>query len=168
MTDIKNVKNRVIFTLIAVVLVMVTAVLVLAYNNDYSLKPKEGSWNVEFTSIAEGEKTGGAISRKKPYHTGTYASFFVDFISPGDSMVYDMQVSNKGNLDAMLDDIIYIKNTYEDAIKYEVIGINEGDVLKAGASKNFQVKVSYILNSNIAVTFEAPISITFNYVQYIK
>ena len=107
------------------------------------------------------------MSRKKPYHTGTYASFFVDFVSPGDSMTYDIQVSNRGNLDAYLKDIIYVTSPNKEEIKYELIGVNEGDMLKAGASKNFKIKVSYILHSNVAVTFNKPISITFNYVQHI-
>ena len=165
--DVRKVKNRVIFTLTIVILIMVTGILVLAHNNDHFFKPEPPRWSVEFTSIAEGEKTGGAVSRKRPYHTGTYASFFVDFVSPGDSMIYNMQVSNKGNLDARLKDIIKVTSPNKEEIKYELIGINEGDILKAGTSQNFKIKISYELDSNIAVTFNKPISITFNYVQNI-
>lgn len=168
MTDVRKVKNGVIFTLLIVIAIMVTGIFVLAHDNDFGPRPQPARWDVEFTSIAEGDKTGGARSRKKPYHTGTYASFFVDFVSPGDSMVYDMQVSNKGNLDARLQDIIEVTSQNKKEIKYEIIGIKEGDILKAGTSKNFKIKISYILHSNVAVTFNKPISITFNYVQYIK
>lgn len=168
MTDVRKVKNRVIFTLVVVILIMVTGILVLARNNDYGHKPEPARWDVEFTSIAEGEKTGSAVSRHKPYYVGTYASFYVDFVAPGDSMVYNVQVSNRGNLDAKLQDIIYVTNEQKKAIKYELIGINEGDILRAGTSQNFKIKVSYELNSNEAVTFNKPITITFNYAQYIK
>lgn len=168
MTDVRKIKNRVIFTLLAVILIMVTGIFVLAQNYDFKKPPEAGRWSVEFSSIAEGEKTGGAVSRKRPQYTGTYASFFVDFVLPGDSIVYDMQVANYGNLDAKLADIIYITSPNKEAIKYELIGIKEGDVLKAHTTQNFKVKVSYVLDSNVAVTFNKPISITFNYVQYIK
>ena len=82
-------------------------------------------------------------------------------------MIYNMQVSNKGNLDARLKDIIKVTSPNKEEIKYELIGINEGDILKAGTSQNFKIKISYELDSNIAVTFNKPISITFNYVQNI-
>jgi len=87
---------------------------------------------------------------------------------PGDSIVYDVQVSNRGNLDAKLKDIIYVTSPNKEAIKYEVLDIKEGDILEAGTSKNFRIKASYQLDSNIAVTFNKPISITLNYVQHIK
>lgn len=169
MIDQRKVKNRVIFTLLVVIVIMVTGIIVLASNNKYGISHESGSrdprWKVEFTSIAEGEKTGKATSRYKPYYVGTYASFYVDFVAPGDSIVYDIQVSNLGNIDAELEDIIYVTNPYKDAIKYELIGIREGEELKAGRSKNFKIKVSYDLHSNVAVKFDKPISIVFNYEQ---
>jgi len=169
MMDVRKVKNRVIFTLSLVILIMVTGILVLAHNNDYGKKPQQPAlWNVSFTSIAEGEKQGLATSRYTPYYIGTYASFYVDFVVPGDSIVYDVQVSNRGNLDAKLKDIIYVTSPNKEAIKYEVLDIKEGDILEAGTSKNFRIKASYQLDSNIAVTFNKPISITLNYVQHIK
>jgi len=163
--DTQKVKNRVIFVLILVLLVMVTGIIVLAH--DYDFKPSHPSprWQVEFTSIAEGEKKGNASSRYKPYYVGTYASFYVDFITPGDEMVYDIQISNLGNINSRLKDIIYITNPYKDAIKYQIVGLNEGDKLKAGVSKNFKIKVSYEPSSNITYKFDKPISITLNYVQ---
>ena len=168
MTDVRKVKNAVIFTLLVVISIMVTGIFVLAQNYDVKKPTEAGRWRVEFSSIAEGEKTGGAVSRHKPYYVGTYASFYVDFVAPGDSMVYDMQVANYGNLDARLKDIIYVTSPNKEAIKYELIGIKEGDVLKANTTQNFKIKVSYELNSSVAVTFNKPISITFNYVQHVK
>lgn len=165
----KKTKNVVIVTMLMVIVVMITAVVVLARNNDI-FKPRPdgngtGKWKVLFTSIAEGEKTGNAKSAMYPYYTGTYASFYATFEAPGDSMVYDVQISNLGTLNSKLSSIIYITNPYKDAIKYEVIGINEGDTLKAGEVRNIKIKISYELTSTVAYTFDKPISILFNFVQ---
>ena len=84
---------------------------------------------------------------------------------PGDSITYDLQVSNLGNLDSVLNNIEIITSPNKEAIKYEIIGIKEGDELLAGEVKNFQVKVSYILDAEEAVTFNKPISIVFDFRQ---
>lgn len=164
--------NKLVFTVLVIIFVMVTAVVVLANQNGW-LKPGSGHghgdgdarWKVEFTSIAEGEKTGEASSRYAPYHTSTFATFYVDLVVPGDSITYDIQVSNRGTLDATLDEIYLITNRYKDAIKYEILGIDEGDILKKGTSKNFKVKVSYELTATEAVEFDKPISMSFVFKQ---
>ena len=74
-------------------------------------------------------------------------------------------MSNLGNLDAKLKNIVYGANSYGNAIKYEIIGIEEGEKLKAGRSKNFKVKVSYVLHSNVAVEFDDEILIAFYFAQ---
>ena len=95
MAESHKIKNRVIFTLLVVILIMVTAIVVLAYNNDYGHKPghsSDGRFRVEFTSIAEHERNGEATSRFAPYYVGTNAYFHVDFVKPGDFMTYVIQV----------------------------------------------------------------------------
>jgi len=163
----KQVKKIVAISLV-IICVMITAVVVLAHNNEI-FKPTKPSpsaiWKVEFTSIAEGEKVGKATSRKLPEYTGTSASFYVDLVMPGDSIIYDLQVSNLGNLDSVLNNIEIITSPNKEAIKYEIIDIKEGDSLLAGEVKNFQVKVSYILDAEEAVTFNKPISIVFDFRQ---
>jgi len=162
----KNIKRLIVLT-IAIIAVMVTAAIVLAHDNDL-FKPgssADGRWKVEFTSIAEGEKTGNATSRHRPEYTATRASFFVDFVAPGDSIVYELQVANLGNLDSVLSDIILITSPNKEAIKYEIIGIKEGDRLDAGEVRNFKIKVSYDLNAQEAVAFNKPVSITFEFRQ---
>lgn len=167
MTDTRKVKNRVIFTLLVVILIMVTAIVVLAHNNNYGWKPDISSpkWDVEFTSIAEVERTGGAIPKKRPSYSSTRASFFVNLYLPGDSITYELQVSNLGNLDAELENIVYITSPNKDVIRYELIGIREGDELEAGETKNFKIKISYVLDSNEAAKYNKPISIVLEYRQ---
>lgn len=165
MSENKKFKNKLIMVVLLIILAMVTAATVLAHNNKFKPETNHGSgdarWKVEFTSIAEGEKTGNATSRYMPYYTATYASFYVDFVAPGDSITYDVQISNLGTIDSVLSSIDFITNPYNDAIKYEIEDINVGDVIKKGESKNIKIKVSYELDSNIAIEFDKPISISF-------
>ena len=75
-------------------------------------------------------------------------------------------------VDRIEDDIVILENRNNNTmIEVDIqefdFDINEGDILKAGTSQNFKIKISYELDSNIAVTFNKPISITFNYVQNI-
>lgn len=165
-----NKKTKKLVTVVLIVIaIMVTGVIVLAHNNDIFKPSKpsgsDGRWRVEFTSIAEGEKIGNASSRHMPYHTSTYASFYVDFVVPGDAITYDLQISNLGTLDSVLDDIDIITNPYNDAIKYEIEGINVGDKIKHGESKNFKIKISYELHATEVVEFDEPISIMFTFKQ---
>ncbi len=172
MTDnSKSLKNKVIVVLLIVIAIMITAIIVLAYDNDHFIKPGEGDnqgdarWKVEFTSIAEGEKIGKAESRYIPYYTSTYASFYVDFVAPGDAITYDVQISNLGTLDAKLSNILYLSSPFKDAIKYEVEGLNLGDVIEAGEVVNFKIKVSYELDSTVAIEFDKPITLSFIFTQ---
>ena len=93
------------------------------------------------------------------------ASFFVDLYLPGDSITYELQVSNLGNLDAELENIVHITSPNKDAIRYELIDIHEGDKLDAGETKNFKIKISYVLDSNEAAKYNKPISIVLEYEQ---
>lgn len=164
----KHVK-KIIVAVLFFLAIMVTGVVVLAHDGALFKPSKpgtgDGRWQVEFTSIVEGEKTGFSESRYHPWYTATHASFHVDFAVPGDSIVYDMQVSNFGNMDAVLDDIDVIHNAHKNAIKYELIGLKEGDKLRQGESKNFKIKISYELHSEEADTFSSPISLVLTYVQ---
>ena len=163
--DRKRIKKMIIMALI-VISVMVTAAVVLAHDYHW-IKPEypKPKWKVEFTSIAEGEVVGAAVSIKKPQYSSTNASFFVELTAPGDSMTYELQVSNLGNIDSVLDDIVFITSPNKDAIKVELIDIHEGDRLNARESRNFKIRIYYELHATEAIEFDKPISIVLNYKQ---
>lgn len=161
----KDIKKLIIMVLI-MISIMLAATFVLAHDYHW-IKPEkpQAKWKVEFTSIAEGEVVGAAVSRKKPQYSSTNASFFVDLTAPGDSMTYDVQVSNLGNIDSVLDDIVFITSPNKEAIKVELIDIHEGDRLKAMESRNFKIRIYYELHATEAIEFDKPVSIVLNYKQ---
>ena len=169
MADSRKMKNMVIFTLLIVIFIMVTGIVVLAHNNYHIIKPGSGSNNkdfrIEFTAVKEHEKRGNVTSKFEPYYVGTNAFFEVEFIAPGDFITYVIQVSNLGNVDAELEDIVYVTAPNRGPVKYEVLGIKEGFELKRGKSYNFKVRVYYETDASSMEEFNKPIQINFNFEQ---
>ena len=123
------------------------------------------SWAIAFTNITEGTPVGGATNVEPASIDGTTAKFNVDLVSPGDSMTYQITVSNTGSLDAVLNDII-VSETGSDAIKYTVTGVSEGTTLDAGETNTVTVKVEY--DSSVVGQPESTtrdLYVTLNYVQ---
>ena len=58
------------------------------------------TWDVEITSITPHVYEGSVYDVASPTYTATTASFHTGFKSPGDSMIYEVKMTNKGSLDA--------------------------------------------------------------------
>ena len=72
----------------------------------------QGNWSVKITNmkLLEANKTGRATEVSSSY-TNTTASFEADLYMPGDSIEYEVTVTNNGNIDAVLNDIKQTKTT---------------------------------------------------------
>ena len=60
---------------------------------------------------------GDAVNKVDPSYTATTANFSVGFTQPGDSITYDITVTNKGTLDAVVESINVVKGDNQ-AITY--------------------------------------------------
>jgi len=143
-----NFKHFVIVVLFVCVLVMGIAFSLfssqLALRGNASLAQPGASWNVEIVGV-KSETTGKALNRGLSYDDLT-ASFDATMHDHGDSIKYTLTVKNNGTLDAELDAIvssIESEETGNSGVVYELSGITKGDVLKAGETTSFVVKVSY-------------------------
>ena len=132
-----------------------------------------GNWNVEFTKISEGTLVG-AQTKGIPSYDATSATFEVDLAYPGASATYNIEVSNNGNIDAVLDSITGVdtaNNTEPTEIKYTVTGVNVGDSLLASNKAVVTVKVEWVATTEEGKTDVIPekttktATITLNYVQ---
>ena len=65
----------------------------------------DSTWKVEITNITSKDVVGDAVNKTDPSYTTTTANFSVGFIQPGDSITYDITVTNKGTLDAVVESI---------------------------------------------------------------
>ena len=120
---------------------------------------------VKITDILSSVQSGSASDAVAPTHTDLTATFSTNLVSPGDSMKYDITVSNEGSIDAVLESIDV--NTGEnEAITFETSGIENGDKLEASQTDILTVIVSY--NSSVTSQPEntnSTITVTLNYKQ---
>ncbi len=99
------------------------------------------NWNVYISSITVSEENGG-VSHEASVSDKLTASFRVGLNEPGGYVLYDITVNNDGNLDAVLQKIT-IAEDEDDAIKFTLLGIEEGDPLLMQNTKTFQIKVEW-------------------------
>ena len=93
------------------------------------------------------------------------ANMEANFYLPGDTITYEVTVSNLGSLDAILDSI-KINMDSQDIIEFKVDGIMSGDVLKQGESTKFDVIMKYNENITEQPDMESVIfNMNLNYLQ---
>jgi len=137
-------RNIIIGSLCAVVLLM--AVGYAAFQTVLNIQGTSNitsSWNVKITNVTSKNIVGTAINNGDPTFEELSATFKTSLQAPGDSIEYDITVSNAGSLDAKLDEIT-LSDTNNPAIKFTASGITKGDVITAGSTKVLTVKVEYL------------------------
>jgi len=167
-------RNIIIGSLCTVLLLMVVGYAAfstaLNINGTSSIS---SNWDIKITSITEGTKIGSATTtvdesgNKKISGVGTLtASVEADLVSPGDSIEYDITVTNAGSLNAKLEKIT-LSESNNPAIKFETSGLTEGETLTAnGGTATLKLKITY--DSNVTSQPEnttGTISVTLDYVQ---
>ena len=163
----KNKKTLMIGILCALVCVMAVGYALLAQElNITGTSSIDSTWKVEITNIIEKDIIGDATSKETPSYTSTTANFSVGLIQPGDSITYDIEVTNSGTLDAVLESI-NVSMGENDAITYTTSGLKKGAKLTKNGGKNtLTVKVEY----NPEVTSQPTntgkeLTVTLNYEQ---
>ncbi len=137
-------RNIIIGSLCAVVLLM--AVGYAAFQTVLNIQGTSNitsSWNVKITNVTSKNIVGTASNNGDPSFEELSATFKTSLQAPGDSIEYDITVSNAGSLDAKLDEIT-LSDTNNPAIKFTATGMTKGDVITAGSTKVLTVKVEYL------------------------
>ena len=105
----------------------------------------DSTWRVEITNITQKELVGGVTEKSKSY-TATTANFDIGFTQPGDYVIYDIEVTNSGTLDAVISNINVVTDN-NPAIIYTTSGLKRGDTIeKNGNKKYLTVKIEYDSN----------------------
>ncbi len=104
------------------------------------------NWDIKITNITSKGIVGDATDEESQVVDDLTASFKVNLVSPGDSIMYDITVKNNGNINAELEKININKQT-SSAINITYEGIEAGEILNSSDSITFTVKVEY--NPNI-------------------
>lgn len=164
--DNSKLKKIIIFVLVVTIFIMSSAYAILyqqlRINGNASVV---ASWKVEITGIREANKTGSASSVSIPTYTSSTATFNAQLLELNDSIDYVVTVKNNGKIDAKLNNITTSQNG-GNVIAYEILGVSENAVLKAGESLDVTVRVKIAPNvTSIDETVNSSITIIFNYIQ---
>ena len=122
------------------------------------------NWSVKITDIQSKVVSGTPTNASAPTHTDTTATFRTTLTSPGDTMQYDVTVSNEGDIDAKLDKITVPEST-NPAIGFEVSGIEEGSLLEAKQIALLTVIVKYNDVTEQPSDLTADLEVTLDYSQ---
>ena len=122
------------------------------------------NWSVKITDIQSKVVNGTPANASEPTHTDTTATFRTTLTSPGDTMQYDVTVSNEGDIDAKLDKITVPEST-NPAIGFEVKGIEEGSLLEAKQTALLTVTVKYNDVTEQPSNLTADLKVTLDYSQ---
>ena len=158
------------------IIITVLSVLVVAMAVGYALLTQEltingtasidSTWKVEITNITSKDVVGDAVNKTDPSYTATTANFSVGFTQPGDSITYDITVTNKGTLDAVVESITVNKGD-NPAITYTTSGLKRGDkIAKNNGTNTLTIKVDYDSSVTTQPTSTTNnITVTINYQQ---
>ena len=142
----KTYKNRIIFSLFLAFIIMAIGYIPLAYKAKFGVVDQSKFWDIETNVITSGTIHGNASENFKPYSIANTLYFAVILKEPGDYITYDVEIKNKGRLDAILDKMLIDINDEQNqqkAIKFTVSGIKEGELLRAGRSATISIKVEW-------------------------
>ena len=161
-------KKIIIITLSIIVVLMTVGYAIFSISlNITGTANIVSTWNIEFTKIVKQSAVGGVTETKTPTASGTTATFNVDFKSPGDKIIYEITVENKGTLNAIINNI-NANELGSDAIYFKISGIKKGDTLLANKTTTFTVEIGY----NESITSQPNLTINnltleVNYIQYV-
>ena len=138
-------KTKKIIMIVMCCLICVMAIGYAAFATNLTINGTaniDSTWDIEFTSVQKFISRGSITEIAAPTASGTTATFNVDLQSPGDQIIYLINIENKGTLDAVISNIT-ATDTGSDAIKFEIVGAKKGDKVKSGGSKSLAVTIEY-------------------------
>ncbi|MBR2840431.1 MAG: hypothetical protein IKF01_01010, partial [Bacilli bacterium] len=101
------------------------------------------NWDVEITGISAPTINGSAEEESVPTYDKLSANINVNLYEPGDSVEYDVTISNLGSIDATLDN--YTLGTSTDSMIVTFSNFTKGEILykkgHSNSTKDVHVKV---------------------------
>ena len=183
-------KNIIIGSLVVAIVTMAIGYAVLSQQLKVNGTANiSGDWDVRMTNITEGTPSNSAGATVTATNvipavieSSKTAKFSVAFKTPGDTMEYDITVSNSGSLDAKLSNVVVaatdddggtLELTEENGINYEItidgksVEEAKNDVLtNSGGHSTIHVKVYWDQNATAVPTNAIKkLSVTLDYEQ---
>lgn len=164
-------KNFIIGTLLAAIVLMsvgyAALAQVLTINGTANI---DANWDVEITGITEGTLKGATT--KTISSNASSATFSVDLAYPGATATYEIDIENKGTINATLESITGVdaaNSALPTEVQYTVTGVTEGDTLNSKATAKAIVTVTWVKSAanddTVPTTTSKTATINLNYVQ---
>ncbi len=164
-------KNFIIGTLLAAIVLMsvgyAALAQVLTINGTANI---DANWDVEITGITEGTLKGATT--KTISSNASSATFNVDLAYPGATATYEIDIENKGTINATLESITGVdaaNSALPTEVQYTVTGVTEGDTLDSKATAKAIVTVTWVKSAanddTVPTTTSKTATINLNYVQ---
>ncbi len=115
------------------------------------------NWRIEITNVETKKTVGNAKNVTDPTFDKLTANMSASFEKPGDSITYDITVSNLGNIDAVLDSI-KMNMEEQEYIDFKIEGITAREELIVDQNITFQLTIKFSEN-----TTDIPSTPTFNF-----
>ena len=153
---------------VAVVVITIIILLSIVYdpvvkNSIFHVRKTQAIWDIHFENLSKPQIYGAAFVKTNPELSSTnIGDYEVSLVKPGDAVVYEFDIVNKGNINAK---IVYVNtpklcnvdyrysscdwngNGYDDEEDVEIINDNIAYTLMYKDTKEI-VKVDDILNKN--------------------
>lgn len=141
-------KNIIMIAICVAVLFMVTVYAVLQTNlNITGAGNITTNWQVEITNITS-SFVGDAYDISTPTYTGTTATFNAGLYKPGDRVDYSITVTNRGTVDAIIDDVV-VDTQGSPYIIYEVSDLQYDVKLEKQKTITFTLSAEFDINATV-------------------
>lgn len=105
-------------------------------------------FDVRFEKINTVQILGDARNFEKPKMDSNKITFYAEFNNYGDSITYDIDIKNVGNIPARLEDLDFIPEDLK-YIDYNFSGLLVGETLKPKEARKVKVKLTYNSDENL-------------------
>ena len=123
------------------------------------------NWRIEITNVQTKKIVGSAKNTTEPTFDQLTANMSASFEKPGDSITYDITVSNLGNIDAVLDSI-KMNMEEQEYIDFKIEGIRAREELVVDQDITFQLTMKLSENiPDIPSNQSFDFSMNLNYLQ---
>ena len=168
-------KTKVIIAMIIMIVFMAVRYALLSTNlNINGSTVVTSNWQVEFSDIRTVSQRGGATNKITPTISKTTANFEVDLVQPGDEIIYEIDITNYGDIEAEVKGATYT-STGSEAIYIRFEGIRKGTRIASCEGQSTCPKVTIIVKVgyDASVTSDPEektkdISITLDIGQYVS
>lgn len=171
MSTKKDQKNILIGVLLVTIVIMAVGYAVFLNTFSSTATLLKNDWDVAITDITVTDTQGKAKSTTATY-TATTATFAVDLPNPGDSIEYTITVSNNGNVNAKLKQLVPVITGDTAFISYTIDAPTANSILKAGETVKLKVNAQYdssYVDSMTVAGFDSSkaLTITLDYIRTI-